>query len=205
MTIVRSEIIHHASDDTPADYCTHTVHHTVDNTIVWGGPDYQNHANELRDLFSGVLVNGISFPLYSERHIEVRCYDLADAKPRPIKGRAEYIPTTYHERADYGPSQVALVLSFYADRNIKSHRGHIYIGPHRASATGLASPDSTLMDALIHLGHGLFDIGGENVAHVVYSRKLNNTQVIKTYWADNRWDTQRRRLPKATSRVTLSP
>jgi hypothetical protein len=205
MTLVRAEVTHRASDDIPADYCTNTVYHEVDSGIVWGGPDYQNHANELRDAFSGSTAETAAFSMYSDRHIEVRVYDMADAKPRPIKATSDYVPNTPASADDFGPSQVALVLAYYADRNIPSHRGHIYIGPWRVSQTGLYAPSQADMDGLLALGHGLFDIGGENVAHVVYSTKHANTQVIKTYWCDNRWDTQRRRLPKASSRVTLSP
>lgn len=202
---MRSEVTHRASDDIPADYCTNTVYHEVASGIVWGGPDFQNHANEVRDCFSGVAVENPTFGVYSDRYIEVRCYDMADAKPRPIKATSNYVPGTPADAADFGPSQVALVLAFYADRNIKSHRGHIYIGPWRASQTSLYAPSSSDMAELLSLGHSLFDVGGENVKHVVWSTKLQTSMTLQHYWVDNRWDTQRRRLPKASSRVTLAP
>jgi hypothetical protein len=68
------------------------------------------------------------------------------------------------------------------------------------------------MQRVTHLGHGLFDIGGENVAHVLYHEHANtagaaagSTSVITDYWCDDSWDVQRRRQLTPTSRVTVHP
>jgi hypothetical protein len=205
VTLVRAQIAHWAADDVPADYCTHTVFHEVGSGIVWGSVDWDNHANELRDLFFGIDTTDGGFQEYSARKGEVKLYDMGDALPRPIKATATHTPGAPNTADKYGPSQVALVLAFYADRNIKGQRGHIYIGPFTVGKTGQHIPDAGTMTDVLNLGHGLFDIGGQNVAHVLYSRQHALTHVLSDYWVDNRWDTQRRRLPKPSSRVTLHP
>jgi len=58
---------------------------------------------------------------------------------------------------------------------------------------------------LLDLGHGLFDIGGENVAHVVWSPTRRTTSVVQHYWVNDQWDTTRSRDVKETNRITLAP
>jgi hypothetical protein len=205
MTTIRSEIVTFFPTDAPADYCTNTVWHDSGTNVFDPATDFQNHANELRDLFTGQDTDHPEFNQYHGRHVTVKCYDWADPKPRPVRGMATYVPSSPDSAGLIGPRQVAVVLSYYGTRNLVHQRGHIYIGPLYTSEMGPNPDNGQLIQPIIALGHGLFDIGGENVAHVVHSEKLDTNTVVQNYWVDNRWDTQRRRLPKATGRTTLAP
>jgi hypothetical protein len=204
-TLVRAIIEHWATDDVPADYCSHTVYHQIADGIVWGDVDFQNHANELRDLFFAVQGPHIEWVGYHQRHGLVKVYNMGDAKPRPIKASASYLPGSPTTKSSFGPSQVALVLAFYSDRNIPGQRGHIYLGPQEAAMVQAYRPGDVLMGYALDLGQGLFDIGGQNVKHVIHSPTHNTYPVVHNYWVDDRWDTQRRRLPKPSKRVTAAP
>jgi hypothetical protein len=45
-------------------------------------------------------------------------------------------------------------------------------------------------------------LGGLDVDWVVYSRVDNRSSPVTDWFVDNSWDTQRRRGPRATSRIT---
>jgi hypothetical protein len=202
---VHAQITRQATAADPArDYSVNNVYHTIDDTGFNPSVDYQNHANELKDLFSGhASGSGSSFVLYNTGMLTVKVYDLADPKPRLPKATAIYTPATW-ATSPIGPRQVALVLSYWGvNPDVKTDRGRIYIGPLVSSAAEF--PSTTVMNMLLDLGHGLFDIGGENVAHVVHSHKLNSNTVVSHYWVNDVWDTQRRRLQHEKSRVMLAP
>lgn len=194
------------SGEVPADAGVNVVHHTIDDSGFNPSVDYQNHANEVRDLFSFIKTGpGSTFDLYKGKWVTVKVYDMADPKPRPERAVATHTPTTPNSEIAYGPRQVALVLSFYAGRNLPSFRGRIYVGPMTAGNQNSLRPTSINMNEVLDLGHGLFDLGGENVAHVVYSPTHLATHVVTDYWVDDSWDTMRSRLEKPTTRVRLHP
>ena len=72
-------------------------------------------------------------------------------------------------------------------------------------------PSEDLRTGVLVLGHALFDIGGENVAHVLYHPKASahhaagTTSVITNYTASDSWGVQRRRGLRPTTRSTLHP
>lgn len=212
MASIESLVTTWMADDIPKDFDTNTVHHRISTIPTITDVDAQNHANEIRDLFAGVLPGHTGWRFYQDRHVDVKVYDLADAKPRPVKGHA-FTTTTANPRASLGPRQVALVLSYYSDRNIKGQRGHIYLGPFpHVFLDGPTIGNTELLSGALDLGHGLFDIGGENVAHVVHSEWENKVKradpvdfVVHHYWVDNGWDTVRRRGMKASARTSLTP
>lgn len=205
MGTVRTQITSWFDGDDPADYATNSVFHTIGGSIFDPTVDYQNHANQVRDLFSGQ--NGTySFQVLAHRHMRVVAYDLGDPEPRPERAVALYTPEGAIDAAGAsGPRQVALCLSFYGTRNLPSQRGRIYIGPFNPVSMGLWRPALALQNELLTLGHGLFDIGGEDVAHVVRSRKNQDDTVVANYYVKDTWDVIRRRQIDASSRVTLAP
>ena len=97
MALIRAQIVQTVRQgDPPRDYCVNDVYHEVDNTIIWGGPDYQNHANELRELFAGLAAgSGSTFQLFANRGLLVKVYNMADPKPRIIRAQATHTPTTW--------------------------------------------------------------------------------------------------------------
>jgi hypothetical protein len=206
MTLVRSQIVQTVRPgDASREYVVNDVFHTVDNSIVWGGPDYQNHADEILRLFAGQnTTSGATFLLYSNRALTVKVYDMADTKPRVPRAISSFSPSSPEEAA-LAPRDLACCLSYYAHNpGIKSERGRIYIGPWLQSEifeTVGASPRAMLTD----LGHGLFDIGGENVAHVVHSPKKLTDTVVVNYWCNDVWDHMSSRRQREQARTKLAP
>lgn len=209
MALVRSQIVTKVSGVGPADWGTNNVWHTIDTSGVNPPADYQNHANQIRDLFAGLnTTTGSSFKVYNKRALLIKVYDDADPPHAPPRAQATYSGTGDSISISM-PPQVACVLSYYADINLPSQRGRIYVGPFMATLLGATQATYTVptvtQNQILDLGHGLFDIGGENVAHVVHSRKTATNHVVTDYFVDNRWDTIRSRLQKSSGRVTLHP
>ena len=203
MTIVRSEVTTESAGDIPRDFAVNVVYHNVTANLAVGDVGWQNHADEVRDVFSNVSPDtSAGTHLLAGRKITVKCYDLADAKPRPVRGMSVYVPATQDPNASVGPRQIALCLSYYAGRNLPSERGRIYIGPLKF--TDLApKPASFVQDAVLAIGKGLFNVGGGNVHWQQHSEKSGVTSTITDIWVDNRWDTIRGRLQRADSRETF--
>jgi hypothetical protein len=201
MAIARCEVSIHAADDIPRDFAVNTVYHNITDIDILSDTDWTNHANEVRDAFTGADSDDEDFTLFNGRVVEVKAYDMADAKPRPVKAHVITTPGIAIAAADLGPRQVALCLSYYAARNLPTTRGRLFLGPINSPTP---VPGSGLMGLVLNLGHALFNIGGANVHWQQRSEKTGVTSTITNWWVDNRWDTQRRRLVKATSRVTGS-
>lgn len=110
----------------------------------------------------------------------------------------------------YGPRQVALCLSFYSGLNIKGQRGRIYIGPWPYSSLH-ERPDSTTLTAMMGLAAAIKNPGGADVIHKLfhpasrppYPPRAAFFSNVSNYWANDKWDTIRSRLPKETARQTL--
>lgn len=211
MAILRSEVTTHTSDDVPRDYATNTVYHEITG-VLDVGTDYQNHADQIFALFTGADPTYPNFDTYKFRTVTVNVYDMSDALPRPVRATHTQTPTPGDDSAHLAPRQVALCLSYYSDRNLPSERGHIYVGPFVRGDVAGSRPTDTTIGKLIDLGHGLFDIGGENCKHVIHSRfhakALRTTPVdfvVHHYWVDDSWDIIRRRKDKASKRVQLAP
>lgn len=205
MPTVFTEVTTNIAGEVPADFATNTVWHTIGTNLFDPATGYQSHCDEVARLFAGSDPTHGLFKQYAGRIVTAKVYDFADPVPRPEKAVSIINPAAPIHENDLGPRQVALVLAFYGQRNLKSQRGHIYIGPLLSTWTSEVMPETGFMQQLIDLGHGLFDIGGEDVAHVIHSRVHNSNVVVANYWVDNRWDTVRKRLPKATNRLTLAP
>jgi len=206
MPVAHSQIIRTVKRGDPAkDFCVNNVYHTIAAGGFNPATDWQNHANEIRDLFAGLASPaGASFQLYSNSDLLVKVYDNDEVPPRLPKAQSTFVtslPLSYQ----LGPRDVQCCLSFYhANPSVKTERGRIYIGPWPSGRLGEHVGSSDL-NMLLDLGHGLFDIGGENVAHVVWSPTRRTTSVVQHYWVNDQWDTTRSRDVKETNRITLAP
>lgn len=161
-----------------------------------GEPDYQDLANDLRDIYAGQSWTAGTM-------LEVRAYNMADAKPRPERA---FSSVQVGNTPKDGPGQVALCLSYYSERNLPRQRGRIYTGPYTNPAL---RPTSTHQAALLTFAQALGDLGGVNVDWSVYSPTKatagqDPTMSISDVWVDNSWDVQRRRKLDATNRVTAT-
>jgi hypothetical protein len=215
--VIRTELTMSYDDDISRDYFTNTVHHHVGWSGVQVQTDYDNHAQEVLDAFSGHSAGYEGFTQYSGINISAKVIDLGDPgsidAPRQVRSVKSYSPSGGAlQRASGGPGQLAAVLSYYAGGNVAGQRGRIYLGAfaHGAPAGPVITPTTTAM--LVILGHALFDIGGENVAHVIYHPRLTKSghaagsySVVQHYYVANDWAVIRRRAIRSTGRTTVNP
>lgn len=193
MTDIRMLVSWGAADAPPTDRYSNTLYFAHQDP---GDPNYQTLANDLRDIYAArSWIQGCV--------IEVRAYNMADAKPRPERAFAK---VTKAGTLGACARQVAICLSYYSDRNLPQQRGRIYTGPWPQSAALV--PTAAMTDVMA-LGAALAGLGGINVDWSVYSPTRatqgdDPTMTISNYWCDNSWDVVRSRKLKATTRQTAT-
>lgn len=139
---------------------------------------------------------------WSSCKLTVNAYDRADPKPRPEKGHSLYVPGSWLTSTAQA-RQVALCVSFYAQRNLPRQRGRVYLFPGN-NAGASERPGTAVMNAAMQT---LLDLSAATLAltpswtHEVWSQKAGQTFGVDNYWVNDVWDTQRRRAPKETVRV----
>lgn len=190
MPLVRMIVSCRATAATPSrDAFVNTLYFNVSGSV--DPPNYQNLVGDLFTLWSANLWAKGSY-------LDIRAYDMGDAEPRPVKATVKAaVPGTRPS----GPPQVALALSYFADRNLPGMRGRIFIGPWQAPQE-LAT--TTQQDSLITLGQGLAGIGGLNVDWSLYSPTRDDATRISNIWVDNSWDIIRGRKIRGTARAQAS-
>jgi hypothetical protein len=160
---------------------------------------------------AGVGLNPLTWFLSNQaideaRGLEVRVYDTDEVEPRTpyteqrsLTGFVATVPL---------PNEVAVVLSYYATRNIPRRRGRVYIGPLNLNALsttendGDGTPPLSLRQALQWAAETLS--GYEDMPWSVASRKDGVLRTITNGWVDNAFDTQRRRGVQANLRTLWS-
>jgi hypothetical protein len=188
--------------DVPADAVSNNLYFLTNATP--GAQDYQDLAQHVADtLFSKTGFGGSTpWTYYSGRGGDIRVYDLADPKPRPVKGHVTYIPTTWSS-AVLGPRMLALCLSYYAGRNLPHSRGRIYLGPFTSGDAG-ETPPPDLLTKMQDLAHGLSGIALKPTIswqHATHSTVTGLTQVVTNWWANDVWDVQHSREHVETVRM----
>ena len=134
--------------DEPADQAINTLHFN-------SGTDWQALATYVMEAFSGqVFGPGGPFSQYVQRKMEVRTYDIADPKPRPVKASATFTPAPWTGDT-LGPRLLACCLSFYATRNLPRIRGRIYIGPFVGTVCSHEEIPAATMTNILALGETL--------------------------------------------------
>nr|CRY96711.1 hypothetical protein [uncultured prokaryote] len=180
------------TEATPAtDAVVNTLYFNI--TDPGGGVDYNALGNDLWTLWA-------ARPWATGRFLDVRGYDMGDAEPRPQKfiKRAAVAGTI----ASSGAPQVALALSYYADRNLPRQRGRIFIGPWMPADTSASTAQVNQVMALPPLLAGL---GGVNVDWSLWSPTTQEHTRINHAWCDNSWDIIRsRKLSSTAVRSTWS-
>jgi len=148
-------------------------------------------------------------------------YDFAAGLPRPelLVAKFGYTPLDTSRI----PEEVALCLSYYTDRNLKSKRGRLYLGPLNQEAVGTGGlecrPSSNIVTAMAAGGARLIPVGAPAIdysglivtagagatatgtAWALYSPKLLTYSAIEHGWVDDEWDGQSRRRVEASTRV----
>lgn len=193
MAQIRLMVVQEHSADAAGDATTSNTFYLDTDLADPPGTDYEVLANDTAALWATTVPR-----TEAQNQIRVRAYDMADAEPRPV--RAESVVAWDAPANSVGPREVALCLSYFADRNLPRQRGRMYIGPIR-QAEMTDRPQEQLMGTLGALAEGISGLGGINVQWVVYSPTAGDYRNVSDYWVDNAWDTQRRRGLPASSRL----
>lgn len=148
----------------------------------------------------------------------VKIYDLSDPIPRTPLFDESYTPSGSFGNAMASlPSEVAACLSYAAAPTsgvpMSRLRGRIYIGPLSMSAADNLGPSDAARPSAIfredmvrsakRLANDLATIDPVAI-WVVYSPTSNTSHGIVRWWADDAWDTQRRRGDAPTTRFTMT-
>lgn len=171
------------------DRLSNTLYFNVSGSV--DPPNYQSLATDLCQIYANQSWCGGA-------KIEVKAYNMADNKPRPEKAYATLSPAgTWGENAH----QVAVALSYYADRNLPRQRGRIFTGPWTANTKEVSNISR---NNLIAFAQSLAGLGGLNVDWSVYSPTNNTNTRISNVWVDNSWDVVRSRKVRGTARSTAT-
>ena len=189
MPLVRMIVSVRDSIATPQkDAVVNTLYFNVSGSV--DPPNYQSLVDDLWSLWSS-RGWGVG------RYIDVRAYNMDDGEPRPVKAMKR---DQAQGTAVVGVPQVALCLSYYADRNLPRQRGRIYLGPW---STGNPRPTTQQMNQALNLAPGLAGLGGLNVDWSLWSPTTQQHTRINHAWVDNAWDIIRSRRLPGTERVTV--
>lgn len=179
MPLTRWIISSQADASSPAeDAIVNTLYFNVSGSV--DEPDYTSLGNDLYTLWAAQ-------PFAAGRFLDIRGYNMGDPEPRPQKYRKTGLVTGSEQG---GARQVALCLSYYADRNLPRQRGRIYTGPW-TNTDPYASSAQT--DSVIALATSLAALGGLNVDWSLYSPTTGTNSRINHAWVDNSWDIIRSR------------
>jgi hypothetical protein len=136
---------------------------------------------------------------------EGRVYRLGDALPRePV-----IVQKNIGLKLTTGlPSEVALVASFFSERNLPRRRGRIYFGPlstgsNEQTTGGGSNPVVQVRTALLESMRRLQSSAlTKGLQWCVLSQVDAQLRPVTGGWVDDAWDTQRRRGEGAKSRMT---
>lgn len=178
------------------DYMVNTLHFNGVGTFLAAETDVSSIADDLAGIYVGLP--GVS----TTREVRVRIYNLDDPKPRPIK--AEAVRNQGNFPPTGAPREVALCLSFYADRNLPRQRGRIYVPALFLGGSQGGRPSAAQMTVLTDLYTDLTNLGGTDLEWSVYSRMDDVHRQVQHGWVDDEWDTVRSRGLRSTTRQLIT-
>lgn len=206
--IVRAQVTFENVSALPRDRFVNTFHFESAATET----AYQDIA-DLLSAFYTFNYAGSSLDSYMSAVVAsatIRLYDLGESEPRtphvkPVTGA--FSPGA----ATPLPNEVAVGLSYYADKNAPRERGRIYFGPLNSSALGPRS--GTEPDAQLHPDlRGALGLSASNLAALPVGGGPRwcllspvtggSAGPITAGWVDSAFDTVRKRGAKALVRQT---
>lgn len=136
------------------------------------------------------------------QQIQCKIYEDGHASPSYPVGEAMIQPNLV--AASVWPREIAMCLSYYADRNVRRHRGRLYVPGNWIQSGGSIGPrpTATHRTKVGDLATLLTDIGGPEVVWCVYSKADLQARPVTTWWVDDEWDIQRRRGMRGQTRTT---
>jgi hypothetical protein len=205
MAQLRVQLNHVPASNLPRDVIVTTFYldTDLDLSVPGAGVDYQALADDAAEVFA---VN--TFHVEGYPKVEARVYDLADPLegPTPQRPRGTREPRAVgrfdHPQAQQaaGPHEVALCLSYFAERNIPRNRGRMFIGPWPAQRMA-SRPGQAELETLQALAGGISGLGGIDVQWVQHSPTNATFKTVTNWFVDDEWDTQRSRGLRATRRL----
>lgn len=218
MAVLRVQFTTHDQSDSSKDQFVNTFHLLVGSVEESSFPGVDA---ALRDFYSVAVGGGQPVKYYLSPNNDivgggrVKIYDLSDPIPRIPLYDASFDIGPSGGGGDPLPSEVACCLSYAGVPTsgipVSSTRGRIYIGPLSTTASGVtpltvgARPLLAFRTALVNAGkrlaNDLADLDPVTL-WVVHSPTHNTNTGIVRFWADDAWDTQRRRGIAPQSRVT---
>jgi hypothetical protein len=194
MSKIRVQVITRRATHLAVDHIVNSVYFDDFNLDPTAGTNWQNFANQVRDNFvaRSTLPGGYG--------VETKVYNMADAKPRPVKATGAWVQTT-NSLPSNAPREVALCLSYFSERNIPRFRGRLFIGPfYEASERPAANIIASVKDVYERMA----SVGGIDVDWGLWSTTRNAFSKITAGWVDNEWDTVRSRGLQPTTRDTYT-
>lgn len=180
----------------PRDQMVNTLHFNGVGTFLVPNTRAQDVADGVADAYTAFE------NVATIRQVRVRVYDQEEAEPRQVL--AEKIKNPGLFPASTQPRELALCLSFYADRNLPRHRGRIFVPKVCINGTPSVRPTTQMMTDVLGLYSRLKDVGGTDLEWSVYSRMDNVHRQIQHGWVDDEWDTIRSRGFRPTTRQTVT-
>jgi len=216
-----TDVILRATDGVPADNVVNTFAWTASSLSALQAvttaaiPSFYNGTHSpgtapISDFISSAVSR-------ASNAIEVRYYDITthlDGSPHGSPVASEFFTLSGGEAATALPSEVSLVLSYHSaygsaveesggTRPRARLRGRCYIGPltFATIASDTGRPTTAFMNTLLGAGESFMALG--SAPWSVWSRMNAAMTTVSNLFVDNAFDTQRRRGPKASTRVSF--
>lgn len=220
--VVRAQSIWHGPSGLPTDRFVTTWAFVRDQAVTGdAGTQADEVAERLREFWLEPTDASPNVAFYIPGSIvdlglEIRCYDLGEAVTPP----QERTPRIYeYEAIGMGgnnstplPREVAVTLSFYAERNQPRLRGRVYLGPFTSSALTVEPDDArvstSMRTAIVKAAHRLSSAGmgvGDRMQWGVLSQMDQEIRPVTHGWVDDAFDTIRSRGQDPLTRTTFSP
>ena len=194
MPLIRAQVEVAADSTKPEDKFVLTPWFNQGGVAEAGGTDWAGLANDLATGISNWLVSPAS------REVRVKLYNMDDPAP-PHFPQADVVKNTGLAPASPYPRELAVCLSFYAQRNLPRQRGRLYVPAALINVSPVAArPTSSHMSRVAALVPVLSGLGGVDIDWVVYSRMDRTRRTVTNWYVDDEWDQQRRRGLVATTR-----
>lgn len=218
MPVIRAQVVLPFISNKPEDVAVNTFHFDAGsfdsagleiiradlvefyNTAPPNGPS----GNALSPL-AAWLSNSVSRVANAAR---IKVYDLSTPAPRVVTEFQWTLGPSLSGTAKELPAQVAVVGSFYGTRNLPRQRGRLFFGPFTEQvleddAAGQRSRPALLVRECVHGAMKRLAAKLTGPEWCVYSRAGGGIHPVTAGWVDDKWDTQRRRIPDAVTRTVF--
>lgn len=134
--------------------------------------------------------------------VQVKTYDVEGTKP--VYPNGEAVNDSGIVGASTCPRELALCLSFYAERNIPRRRGRLFVPfcVSSGSSTVARKPTAAQQQRVADLVPLFEALGGVDVDWGIWSQRDRQFHKATHWWVDDEWDIQRSRGQRPQSRLT---